>query len=486
MMPLDPVAPSLRILSATVVALLLLAPFPEMVPAQSGSEGAPVRYDSDYASPEFHAGRRTALVSALPDSAFVLVFSAPEQRRENSVYHDYRPSSYLYYLTGMHEPGSLLLLAPHGVDIDGRETSEVLFVQERTSFSDTWLGRRFGPEGAISTLGIEAALPTASIESFLRQVLDDSSVPVYVLYPRDPPGSGSELARQLDIVSDLLAERPHAEARSLLLQEELDRLRTVKQAEELRLMQRAIDITAEAHRMAMRTASPGMYEYEVEAVIEYVFHKNGAEAPAFPSIVASGENATILHYDSNRRRIEDGDLLLMDIGAEYRGYAADVTRTVPANGRFTDEQRAIYQIVLDAQEAGIAAALAGSPFAAPQAAASAVIEQGLGDLGILKPGQDVRDYFMHAVSHFLGLSVHDVGSKSILAPGHVITVEPGIYLKPSPDLDPRWWNIGVRIEDDVLITRNEPRVLSDGAPKTVEEIEALMAESCQPTAATCL
>ncbi len=256
----------------------------------------------------------------------------------------------------------------------------------------------------------------------------------------------------------------------------LVQLRMLKTSEELAVMQRAIDITAAAQVEAMRSIEPGMHEYEVEGVIEYVFRKNGAQYPGFPSIVASGENATILHYTTNRRQMEAGDMVVMDIGAEYHGYSADITRTVPVSGTFSAEQRAIYELVLEAQQTGIEAVKVGDPYGAPHEAASNVIAEGLVDLGIMATREELRRFFMHGTSHYLGMSVHDVGDRGPLQPGTVITVEPGIYIRPSPDVDERWWNIGVRIEDDVLVTERDPLVMSAAAPRTVSEIEGVMAE----------
>jgi len=234
----------------------------------------------------------------------------------------------------------------------------------------------------------------------------------------------------------------------------------------------------------MRAMEPGWAEYEIEAVIEYTFRRMGSERPGFPSIVGSGENSLMLHYDTNRRTTRAGDLVVMDVGASYRGYTADVTRTVPVDGRFTPEQRAIYDIVLEAQEAGIAAVKAGVSFGAPGEAASRVLVRGLARLGLLEGRDDfggLRRFFPHGTSHYLGLQVHDVGSYRSLEAGVVITVEPGIYIAPAEDIAPRWWNIGIRIEDDVLVTDGEPVVLSAAVPKDPEEIEALMAGG--PTAA---
>lgn len=261
------------------------------------------------------------------------------------------------------------------------------------------------------------------------------------------------------------------------LREILDGLRTIKADEELEAMRRAIDITADAHREVMRRLEPGWKEYEIEALVEYTFKRSGAEYPAFPSIVGSGENSVILHYESNRRTTEPGDLVVIDVGAEYRGYAADITRTLPVTGTFSEEQRAIYDLVHRAQRAGIEAAQAGAAYLAPHRAAERVMADGMAELGLIRDARDLnglRRFFMHATSHYLGLDVHDVGGGGPLEPGTVITVEPGLYIAPAEDIDRRWWNIGVRIEDDILITDDGPVNLSGGAPTSSDDVEALM------------
>ena len=261
------------------------------------------------------------------------------------------------------------------------------------------------------------------------------------------------------------------------LRSTLDDLRVIKTEEELEVLRRSIEITVEAHREVMTQVEPGWAEYEIEALVEYTFKKNGAEYPGFPSIVGSAENSVILHYESNRRTTEPGDLVVIDVGAELHGYSADVTRTVPVDGRFSEEQRAIYALVYRAQEAGIDATRASNPVGATHQAAVAVLAEGLAELGLISGPSDARGlrrFFMHGTSHYLGLDVHDVGTGEPLEPGTVITVEPGIYIAPADDIDPRWWNIGVRIEDDVLVTDSDPVILSAGAPRHPDEVEALM------------
>jgi Xaa-Pro aminopeptidase len=253
-------------------------------------------------------------------------------------------------------------------------------------------------------------------------------------------------------------------------------LRQIKTDEELRLIRRATEITVEAHQELLRQARPGMHEYELQAIVEYVFKRRGAEAPGFPSIVGSGENTVILHYETNRRQTRAGDLVLVDIGAEYHGYTADVTRTFPISGRFSPEQRAVYEIVLAAQEAVLRAVKPGATLAELNRIARQEIARGLLRLGLIGEEAEVGRYFMHGVSHHVGLDVHDVSTGSALEPGMVITVEPGIYIAEGSPCDPKWWNIGVRIEDMVLVTPQGYELLSRNAPRTVAEIESLMQE----------
>ncbi|MFQ5568652.1 MAG: aminopeptidase P N-terminal domain-containing protein [Rhodothermales bacterium] len=506
---------------------------------------APVRYDTDLLPPEFHQHRRNAVLDALPDHAVAVLFSAPARNRENDVNFEYRQSSNLYYLTGMHEPASLLLLAPGGMEVDGETVTELLMTPSRNPGSEIWTGRRFGPERAQEQLGLQKVVSTERFGDILAALAARDGTHFFHLPLPSDIGDGSTLGRQLALFKQHahpleIGGNPLARNAMYLVQnttseenftrfqsfaknrldpanlegsplqpvveafinaasfdewqtwkrENLDAqyadgttlsgilnaLRMEKTDEELVLLQRAIDITAAAHREAMRSIEPGMYEYEAEALIEYIFRRNGAEYTGFPSIVGSGENSVVLHYESNRRQMQDGDVVVMDIGAEYHGYSADVTRTVPVNGTFSPEQRAIYELVLKAQDAGIEATRAGNSFRAPHTAAAQVIAAGLRELGLIQDDNGVRRFFMHGTSHYLGLYVHDVGTGGDLTPGTVITVEPGIYISPSPDVDPKWWNIGVRIEDDVLITTGDPVVLSAGAPRTVTEIEALMQE----------
>jgi Xaa-Pro aminopeptidase len=450
---------------------------------------APVRYEEDFASADFHRNRRRAVVERLPQGAVVVLFGAPSRNRSNDVFYEYRQASDLLYLTGTTEAGSALLLVQDGVEVDRRVVREVLFVPPRDPAQEVWLGRRFGTDRAMERLGVEIAVDAGRFSEIVTPLLTGGARPVYRLPLPDGIERGTPLADQVGAV--LAHTEPAAvpgvgtgtdtgaRADTTTLRRILDELRTIKTDEELELLRRAIDITAEAHREVMRQVRPGWAEYEIEALVEYTFKRGGAEQPGFPSIVGSGENSVILHYETNRRTTAPGDLVVIDVGAEYHGYTADVTRTIPVSGAFTEEQRAIYDLVLRAQEAGIRATRAGNPFAQPHQAAAQVLARGLADLGLIDGPTDARGlrrFFMHGTSHYLGLDVHDVGTGGPLEPGTVITVEPGIYIAPADDVDPRWWNIGVRIEDDVLVTEADPVILSAAAPRSGDDVEALMRE----------
>jgi Xaa-Pro aminopeptidase len=385
-------------------------------------------------------------MAALPPGSVAVVMGAAERGGSVDGLNAFVRSPDLYYLTGNEEPGASLLLAPGGVDIDGRPVREVLFVPPRSPGEEIWLGRRWGAERAQRELGVELALDNTRFDEVVGGLMSDSTH--RFLTASDPT-----------------------------LRHALDALRMVKTEEELGLLRRAIDITVDAHGEVLNAVRPGWTEYEIEALLEYTFAREGAERPGFPSIVASGENALLLHYDTNRRTTEPGDLVVVDIGASYHGYTADVTRTYPVDGTFTPDQRRIYALVLEAQRAAIDAAEAGAAFGAPGNAASQVLARGLAEIGLLRDARDVAGlarFFPHGTSHYLGLEVHDVGTYGPLATGQVITVEPGIYIAPAEDLDPRWWNIGVRIEDDVLVTDRGPVVLSAAAAKDPDEIEGAM------------
>jgi Xaa-Pro aminopeptidase len=466
-----------------VAFALLLGVVLVPLPVTAQVADAPVRYEDDFLGADFHRGRREAVSRTLPRDAVALFFSAPIRTRSNDVDHQYRQSSDMLYLAGSEEPGTVLLLAPAGVTVAGRTVRELLFVPPRDPSQEVWDGRRYGVQRAMEQLGVELAVENTRFDEIVEPLLRDPSRPVFHLPPPAGVESGTVLAAQTaTLLAHVQAGASSGQRRAsdqTLLRRVLDGLRVQKTDDEMVLLRRAIAITVDAHREVMRQVEPGWAEYEIEALLEYVFKRSGSEAPGFQSIVGSGENSVILHYETNRRTTEPGDVVVIDIGAEYHGYSADVTRTIPVSGRFTAEQRDVYELVLAAQEAGIAAARDGNMFSAPHQAASQVLARGLAELGLIRGPNDAAGlsrFFMHGTSHYLGLDVHDVGSGGPLTPGTVITVEPGIYIAAADDIDPRWWNIGVRIEDDVLITEDGPVVLSSAAPRSVDEIEALMGE----------
>ena len=535
----------MSLLRVLVFFAILCCPYVHLSAQPSVIPEAPVRYDQDLLPASFHADRRAKVLAQLPNRAFAVFFSAPARLRENDTDYEYCQDSDLYYLTGTHEAGTLLVLAPDGIPIGEEVVNELLFVPPRNASREIWNGRVFGAERAQQILGVQKAVDNSRFEEIMVPLMGDTShmffhlplphgfeinsalgsqVNMFKAYAHPLDFAGNRMLQSVWNVlqtasndDDLNRLRPLVEryidpetiqdeairaaitafiqagayadwqlwkrenldgkhADGTLLRAALDELRMIKTEEELAVLQKAIDVTVAAHREVIKSIEPGMHEYEAEALIEYIFKRNGAEDPGFSSIVGSGENAVILHYGSNRRQMQAGDMVVMDIGAEYHGYSADITRSVPVSGVFSAEQKAIYEIVLRANEAATDAARAGNPFPATNQAATRIITEGLLDLGLIQAETDVRTFFMHGVSHYLGLYVHDVGNNEALVPGTVITIEPGIYISPSPDVDPKWWNIGIRIEDDVLVTDGDPVVLSAEAPRTIDEIEALMAE----------
>jgi Xaa-Pro aminopeptidase len=423
--------------------------------------------------------RRARIMEAIGDGVLLLA-AAPERVRSNDVVHPYRQDSDFGYVTGFPEADAVCLLAP------GADPSYVLFVQPHDPERAIWIGPRAGIEGATERYGADAAYPLADLEKELPRWLGKSER-VYLALGREDPLA----ARLLAAVRRAQAERPRSGRGPVAVHDAgdlLHELRLVKEPGELDLMRRAIGIACEAHREAMRTTRPGMREFEVEALVDYTFRRRGAVGPAYPSIVAGGVNATILHYTDNTAALADGDLLLIDAGAEFAGYCADVTRTFPVAARFDGARRDCYAAVLAAQEAVIAAARPGATLEALHALAVRTLVDGLVALGLLAgPAEQAvsqetyKRFYMHRTSHWLGRDVHDVGRYRLgdtprpLLPGMVFTVEPGLYVAPAADVPDAFHGIGIRIEDDVLVTETGCEVLSAAAPKTIADVEALRA-----------
>lgn len=425
--------------------------------------------------------RKTFLDAIAADEGAIALFAAsPVFPRNSDVEHEYRQDSDLFYLTGFAEPGSVLVL-------DAKEQKSTMFVRPRDPERETWDGPRAGVDGAKEHFGANESSTIDKLVEELPKLFQNKTRLYYRL----------GLDRAMD--DKVLAAVDRARLRGKLGYSwpveivdpgtVLHEMRLFKAPEDLAAMRKAADITAEAHLRAMKQAKPGMHEFQVEAMILETFRMHGSERPAYGSIVGSGSNATILHYRLNNRKMDDGDLLLIDAGCEYDYFASDVTRTFPIGGSFSKEQEAIYQIVLDSQEAGIEKSWKGSSLAAVHEACVEVIVRGLVGLGLLKGEVDqlIKDeaykpFYMHKTSHWLGMDVHDVGNYFLggksrpLEPGMVLTVEPGIYIAKDYDKVPaEWRGIGVRIEDDILITDGEPDNLTKAIPKTVSELRSAMA-----------
>lgn len=420
--------------------------------------------------------RREKLASKLKDYQAFTAFSSDFYTSTN--YQTFRQSSNLLYLTGFPDKEAILLIDPAGIDIDGEIVSEVLFMRFQEEDDKIWHGINIKPEYVRENLGIEKVADIDDFTDFMRSFSNQKSELLVATYTKGKhfaPYLGSKnQARELEIpiIQDLKNDNPY-----LLIQLEtkyLKKMRAIKDSSEISLIQKAIDISSVGHINAIKNMNSGDYEFEIEALMEGKFLELGAENNGYNSIIGAGENTCYLHYTRNRQKAKNGDLVLMDCGAEYHGYTADITRTVPINGKFTKEQKIIYNVVLKAQNDAINFAKAGIPFSSIDTLAKQIIRRELVDLGILEENDDVKKYFPHGTSHYLGLDVHDVGPYDILRAGNVITIEPGIYIPAGSDCDPKWWNIGVRIEDDVLILEDSCVNLSKNLPKKIEDIEKLM------------
>ncbi len=452
--------------------LLLAVLFaPMLTEAQQTTE-----YPNDYLSPAFHAGRRAAFRDLMPKNSVGIFFAGQVRLRNNDVDYYYAQSKNFYYFTGLEEPNSLLLIFKEPVTILDKTGTEFLFVQPRNPSREMWTGKIFGVEGVKQRFQFENVFTN---EQFKANTIDLSKFDsVFTLFRNEQiltkfnrrPDPLSVMAE----ITDSLLNVSKVPVANISTTNKLIKLRGVKQPEEIALMEKVVAMSAQGHNEVMKAAKPGMTEYQAQAVMEYFFKKNGAEFVGYPSINGSGENACTLHYESNQRLMKDGDLLLSDCAAEYHGYSADITRTIPVNGKFSPEQKIIYELVLEAQDSAFLQSKPGNLFTAPHAAAMRVITRGLKNLGIIATDGMVRTYFPHGTSHHLGLDVHDLGTRNgALEPGSIFTVEPGIYIPPGSKCDQKWWNIGVRIEDDILITPTGYKNLSAGTPRTVAEVEKM-------------
>ncbi len=423
---------------------------------------------------EFKERRERVLAAIRP--GVLVVPSAPLAIRNNDVEHEYRQDSDFFYLTGFDEPESVLVLNASS------DQPYTLFVRARDPEREVWDGARAGVEGAVSEFGADAAFPISDLALKLPDVIQNTERVFYRLGKNR--AFDDTLLAALDRVRGRARLGVTCPAAIIDPAGVVHESRLKKSKLEISAMQRAVDITRDAHIEAMAKTSPGMYEYEIEAILRGIFRRFGSERPAYSPIVGSGPNATVLHYHRNDRRMQAGDLLLIDAGCEFDYYAADVTRTFPVSGTFTPAQRKIYQLVLDAQLASIELTRVGRTFDEVHAASVEVITRGLVELGLIEGPVETaiselryKPYFMHKTSHYLGMDVHDVGAYFLagkprpLEAGMVITVEPGIYIAHNAPVAEEYRGIGVRIEDDVLVTADGPLVLSESIPKRVDEIE---------------
>ncbi|CUI06022.1 Xaa-Pro aminopeptidase [Janthinobacterium sp. CG23_2] len=414
-----------------------------------------------------------------------IIPTASEVMRNNDVEYPFRHDSYFHYLSGVTEPEAVIVL------VAGAQSRAILFCRDKDAAHEIWHGFRHGPDGACAHFGFDQAFSIAALDQHLPGLLADAPA-LYAGMGRNAPfderlngalrglrGAGRSGLRAPAVIHDV----------HMLI----DDMRLFKDDGELDIMRRSAAVAADAHLRAMRMARAGLAEFQVEAELLYEFHRQGAVAPAYPSIVAAGANACVLHHNPGRTQLRDGELLLIDAGCELDSYASDITRTFPVNGRFSPAQRRIYEIVLAAQLAALAAVKPGARVMAPHEAAVRILSQGMLDTGLLDAGRvgsldDViasgawRQFFMCKTSHWLGMDVHDVGSYRepgtdgwrILHPGMTLTVEPGLYIRPAPGVPEQFWHIGIRIEDDVAVTASGREVLSAGVPKAIADIEALM------------
>ena len=423
--------------------------------------------------------RRRAKLAAAMREGVAIVPAAPERTRNRDSHYPYRYDSYLYYLTGFREPEAALVV------VAGEPVKSVLFCRDRDPEREIWDGFRYGPEAARAEFGFDEAHSVGKLDALMPELIADRGA-LYCHLGTDAAWD----ARVMGWINEVRGRARSGIAAPGEIKDVhalLDEMRLIKGPEELAVMRRAAAITAGAHRRAMRAARPGKAEFEIEAELLHEFRRHGAQAPAYPPIVASGEHACVLHYVRNDGMLQDGDLLLVDAGCELDGYAADLTRTFPVSGRFNGAQRGLYELVLAAQAAAIAAVKPGDAWDAPHRAAIEVLSRGLIELGLLSGSLDevveteaYKKFYMHRTGHWLGLDVHDAGGYKrggkwrALEPGMVLTVEPGCYFRAGDGVPERYAGIGVRIEDDVLVTEAGCEVLTRDAPKSISDIEALM------------
>jgi Xaa-Pro aminopeptidase len=437
----------------------------------------------DYLSAAFHAGRRDAMRAIMPDNSVVVVFAFPTRTFSNDVQYIYHQNPDLYYFTGYKEPHSVLFIFKNEqTDSSGNKFSEVLFVQKRNAGAEQWTGKRLGIEGAQGKLGLKTVYNGEDLAKFKFDFTKFDKIVMDNL-PVDVPDSKFDKADLFDLMETFrqkagIAKDYAADKRidTKTYRQLTGQLREIKTDEEQVLLRKAVEISCVGQNEVMKVVRPDMSELEIQGLHEFVHKKLGAEHVGYGSIIGAGENGCTLHYEVNSKTRIGTSLILMDVGAEYHGYTADVTRTIPAGGKFSDAEKQVYQIVYDAQEAAFKLLKQGCKWSEIEKAARETVADGLIKLGIAKTREEANRFYPHGLGHHIGMDVHDRGSYTELKKGMVITIEPGIYIPSGSNCDPKWWGIAVRIEDDALIKENGYELLSHFAPRKIEDIEKLIAE----------
>jgi Xaa-Pro aminopeptidase len=458
----------------------------------SGISGIAQNMPGDFLTKDFHQERRQKLREKLPLNSVAVLFANAERNRANDVDYKYHQDPDFYYLTGYREANSVLLIFkdkqknPNGTFYD-----EIIFVQPRNALSEMWTGRRLGDQGVKEQLGFALAFKNSEFKKYNLDFSKFTEI-LFFDFKNDVRNEKSDSSDLYDLIAQFKAKVNYPNKESLSVNPEpqknnlnmkglgqaMNQLRGIKTPDELKLLRKAIQISCQAQIEVMKAMKPGMSELEVQGIHEYVFKKYKSEDIGYGSIVGAGDNGCILHYEENYKpSIGKDELILMDLGAEYHGYTADITRTIPVSGTFSPEQKQIYELVLSAQEEAMKICKAGTPMKDLGKITHERVNRGLKELGIIKTDTSKNSYYPHGCCHHIGLDVHDRGTYDVLQENMTITIEPGIYIPENSKCDKRWWGIGVRIEDDVLVTKDGFELMSKLAPRTVKDIEDMMKQS---------
>ena len=446
----------------------------------------------DQLSAEFHRGRRDLLREKLPDNSVAVFFANAVRNRANDVDYIYHQDPDFFYMTGYKEPDAILLVFKENQQKeDGTAYNEIIFVQPRNERAEMWTGRRLGTTGVKDKLALQEVFNNYDFKEYRLDFSDFDKV-LFTDFNNDVRNNERDEGDLYDLIAQfkvktnypavnqtIAIEPEQLNLDTELLKDLMGDMRGVKTPDELVLLRKAINISAVGQIEVMKAIKPGMSEREIQGIHEFVFKKYGSEFEGYPSIVGAGNNGCILHYIDNQvPEVDSKEMILMDLGAEYHGYTADVTRTIPINGKFNEEQKAIYDLVFKAQDAAMKHSVAGESWSVPSETARNIINEGLYELGLIDSINQQHRYYPHGLSHHIGLDVHDNGKYELFEPGMVLTVEPGIYIPEGSDCDKKWWGIAVRIEDCILITeQGEPELLSYMAPRKSDEIEKLMEQN---------